>query len=220
MRWAGSEDLCLLPTPMDQGKWTSGCRMLLGPGAGSGFPEGAIPPCMVPDSAQLSLGDGQKGQLHIHARLSAGLHEGHSILLPDRDYSQGQSPAAPTPHPAHRRSLTLASVSPSSERITLPLLTSACQAQVGHSGEGSLDPSWPLSCPCWPIFCPRSRHCPPSAGGLWDCKRYDWNGARVPSPFRLSPPAPNPGSHSHLGKWVTLLRKGVVTQPQRDDSWS
>lgn len=47
---------------------------------------------------------------------------------------------------------SLASVSPSSKRITLSLLTSACQAQVGHSGEGNLDPSWPLSAPAGPLL--------------------------------------------------------------------
>lgn len=113
---------------------------------------------------------------------------------------QGQPLVAPTRRLAHRQSLTLASISPSSERITLPLLTSACQAQVGHSGERSLDPSWLLSCPSRPIFCPRSRCCPPSAGGWWDFGWYDWHGARVSTWFRLSSPAPSPGTALPLGK--------------------
>lgn len=87
----------------------------------------------APSPPQLSLGNCQKSQLHIHASLGTGLHEGNAILLPGRECSQGLLwPPSPFPQ-THWQSLTLASVSPSSERITLSLLTSACQAHVGQS---------------------------------------------------------------------------------------
>lgn len=46
-------------------------------------------------------------------------------------------------------------------------------------GKEALTPHGPSSAPGWPIFCPMSRCCPPPAGGLWDCRCYDWHGARV-----------------------------------------
>lgn len=41
----------------------------------------APPPAQARVPAQLSLGNCQKGQLHVHASLGAGLHEGNAVFL-------------------------------------------------------------------------------------------------------------------------------------------
>lgn len=137
------------------------------PNTTTGLPDCPPSHLRLPFPAQLLLGNCQKGQLHIHASLGTGLHEGNTILLPGGEHILRACfwPFSPFTQPQWQ-SLTLANVSPSSERITLSLLTSACQAHMGQStsGEGRLHPGKS-------IFRPRSKHYLPSSGSLRDCRQ-------------------------------------------------
>lgn len=127
------------------------------PNTTTGLPDCPPSHLRLPFPVQLLLGNCQKGQLHIHASLGTGLHEGNTILLPGGEHILRACfwPFSPFTQP-HWQSLTLANVSPSSERITLSLLTSACQAHTVNQLLGKED-----STPESPSFAPgASTTCP------------------------------------------------------------
>lgn len=79
-------------------------------------------------------------------------------------------------------------------------------------GKEALTPTGTSPAPPAHFSAPGSRHCLPSAGGLWDCGRGAGPGARASVVFGLLPSSQQGGgSLPNSGRWVTLPGKGVVT---------
>lgn len=125
----------------------------MGPGTGRGarphwVPDGATLPCTLPSQLSTHLAMARKASSTFMPVLALVSMKGTPYSCQGESVLHGQSRAAPIPPlPPPGQSLTLASISPSSERITLSVLTSACQARWVTLGEGCLDPQGLSLCP-------------------------------------------------------------------------